>query len=106
MLLGMDLEIEPPQGQAADDRKAFPVEGLVQHRGFARACAQVRTRVGRVLSPLSSIKTMVRLCCRAFFLMQTILSAASGGSPFHPVPPPRRSGRWQLKPLAPSKRQT
>jgi hypothetical protein len=30
----MDLEIEPPERQAANDRKAFPVEGLVQHRGL------------------------------------------------------------------------
>ena len=30
---GMDLEIKPPEGQAADDRKAFPVEGLVQCQG-------------------------------------------------------------------------
>ena len=32
---GMNLEIEPPEGQASDDRKAFPVDGLMQYRGFS-----------------------------------------------------------------------
>ena len=36
----------------------------------------------RVLKPLSSIKTMVRLCWRAFFLKRATPSATSGGSPF------------------------
>ena len=31
---GVDLEIEPPEGQAPDEGKAFPVEGFVQHRGL------------------------------------------------------------------------
>ena len=31
---GMNLKIKPPERQAADDRKAFPVERLVQHGGL------------------------------------------------------------------------
>ena len=31
---GVDLEIEPPEGQAADEGKTFPVEGFLQHRGL------------------------------------------------------------------------
>lgn len=32
---GMNLEIEPPERQAPNDGKAFPVKGLMQHRGFS-----------------------------------------------------------------------
>ena len=56
--------------------------------GVSPSGAQVRARVGRVLNPLSSIKTMVRVCCRAFFLMPANPSAASDESPFRRVPPP------------------
>lgn len=31
----MDLEIEAPKRQAANDGKAFPVEGFLEHRGLA-----------------------------------------------------------------------
>ena len=48
----------------------------------------LRARVGRVLNPLSSIKTMVRLCCRAFFLMPATPSAASGGFSVRRAPLP------------------
>jgi hypothetical protein len=39
---------------------------ILQHRGLS-ARAQVRTRWGRSLDPLSSMKTMVRRSQRAFF---------------------------------------
>src|SRR5215216_4010864 len=62
---GVHLKVKPPESQPADDRKAFPVESLAKHRRLSarrpgacprRACAQ-----------LSSMKTMIRLCWRAFF---------------------------------------
>lgn len=34
----MNLEIKPPERQAANDGKAFPVEGFVQHRGLPTGC--------------------------------------------------------------------
>ena len=43
---------------------------------------------GRVLNPLSSIKTMVRLCCWAFFLKPASLPVASGEWLSRRVPPP------------------
>jgi hypothetical protein len=30
----VDLKVKPPQRQAANDGKAFPVEGFVQHRSL------------------------------------------------------------------------
>ena len=102
---GMDLKIEPPEGQAADDRKAFPVEGLVQHRGLpARrpgayprgAGAQpafVDKDDGSPLLPGLFFKAGHSVRCQRRIAFSSRSTA-------------RRSGRWQLKPLAPSKRQT
>lgn len=59
----LKLEIEIPNGDPADDRKLLPVEVKFQHWGFA----QVRTRWGFWLKPLSSMKTMIRSSFRAFF---------------------------------------
>ena len=102
---GVNLEIEPPERQGADDRKAFPVEGLVQHRGLPAwspsACpcgagaqpAFVDKDDGSSLLPRLFFKAghPVRDQCRIALSLRSIA---------------RRSGRWQLKPLAPSKRQT
>jgi hypothetical protein len=30
----MNLKIEPPEGQAPNDRKTFPIKGFVQHRSL------------------------------------------------------------------------
>lgn len=102
---GMDLEIEPPERQAADDRKAFPVEGFVQHRGLpARgpgACprgagaqsAFVDKDDGSPLLPGLFFNAGHSVRCQRRIAFSSRSTA-------------RRSGRWQLKPLAPSKRQT
>ena len=102
---GMDLKEESPQGQPADDRKAFPVEGLLEHRslsarspgaGARRACAQAAFVNKDNGSPLlarlffNAGKTS-RFHCRMALGLRSIA---------------RRSGRWQLKPLAPSNRHT
>ena len=102
---GMNLEIEPPESQAPDDRKAFPVKGFMQHRGFSAwspsagsrgAGAQpafVNKDDGSPLLPglFFNAGHSVRCQRRIFFSSRSTA---------------RRSGRWQLKPLAPSKRQT
>ena len=102
---GMNLEIEPPERQAADDRKTFPVEGLVQYRGLPargpsahprRASAQstfVDEDDGSPLLPGLFFKAGQSARCQR----RTALASRSTA---------RRSGRWQLKPLAPSNRQT
>jgi len=102
---GMNLKIKPPESQAADDRKAFPVEGLVQHRGLPTwspsACpsgagtqpAFVDKDDGSPLLPRLFFKAGHSVCDQRRIAL-SLRSIA------------RRSGRWQLKPLAPSKRQT
>ena len=102
---GVNLEIEPPERQAADDRKAFPVEGLVQHRGLpaqgpsARPCwasaqsAFVDKDDGSPLLPGLFFKAGQSVRCQRRIAFSSRSTA-------------RRSGRWQLKPLAPSNRQT
>ena len=102
---GMDLEIKPPEGQAADDRKAFPVEGLVQHRGLPARCpgayprgagaqsAFVDKDDGSPLFPGLFFKAGHSVRCQRRIALSSRSTA-------------RRSGRWQLKPLAPNNRQT
>lgn len=102
---GVDLEIKAPQGQAADDRKAFPVEGLLQEgrlpargpgagaRGPGAQPAFVNEDNGPAFFAGLFFKAgqTVRFHCAMAFSSRSMA---------------RRSGRWQLKPLAPSKRQT
>ena len=101
----VDLEIKPPQRQAANDRKAFPVEGLVQHRGLpARspsACPRGPGAQPAFVNKDDGSPLLPRLFFKAGHSVRDqrriALSLRSTA---------RRSGRWQLKPLAPSKRQT
>jgi len=102
---GMNLEIEPPESQAPDDRKALPVEGLVQHRGLPAgrpsACprgagaqpAFVNKDDGSPLLPGLFFNAGQSVRCQRRIAFSSRSTA-------------RRSGRWQLKPLAPNKRQT
>ena len=101
----MDLEIKPPQRQAANDREAFPVEGLVQHWSLPAWCpsacpcgtgaqpAFVDKDDGSPLLPRLFFKAghPVRDQRRIALSLRSIA---------------RRSGCWQLNPLAPSRRQT
>jgi hypothetical protein len=64
---GVNLKEKALQGDAADDGKTFPSEAFVEQGGCPRG-AQVPTRVGLVLRPLSSTKTTMRRWRRAFFL--------------------------------------
>ena len=102
---GVDLEVEPPEGQAADDRKALPVEGLLENGSLSAKRPGARPRrtgaqaafinkdYGATLLPGLFFKAGHSTRCH-FRMAFSFRSTA------------RRSGRWQLKPLAPSKRQT
>lgn len=102
---GMDLEIEPPERQAANDRKAFPVEGLVQHRGLPpwRPCACPR---GAGAQPAFVDKDDGSPLLPGLFFKAGQSVRCQRRIAFSSRSTARRSGRWQLKPLAPSKRQT
>jgi hypothetical protein len=101
----MNLEVKSPERQAADDRKALPVEGLVQHRGLPAgrpsACprgagaqpAFVNEDDGSPLLPGLFFNAGHSVRCQRRIAFSSRSTA-------------RRSGRWQLKPLAPNKRQT
>jgi len=101
----MNLEIKPPKRQATNNGKAFPVEGLLQHRGLPTGCpgacprgagaqtAFIDKDDGSPLLPGLFFKAGQSFRCQR----RTAFSSRSTA---------RRSGRWQLKPLAPSKRQT
>jgi len=101
----MDLEIKPPQRQAANDRKAFPVEGFVQHRGLPAWRPSACPRGASAQPAFVDKDDGSPLLPRLFFKVghsvrdqrRITLSLRSIA---------RRSGCWQLKPLAPSRRQT
>jgi hypothetical protein len=101
----MDLKVKPPQCQTANNRKAFPVERLVQHRSLParrpgadsrRACAQpafIYENDGSSLSAGLFFKSGHSTRCQRRMAFSSRSTA-------------RRSGLWQLKPLAPINRQT
>ena len=101
----MNLEIEPPERKSTDDRKALPIERLVQDGrlstrgpsacpgGTSAQAAFVEEDEGAPLLPGLFFKAGQT----TRFQFRMAFSSRSTA---------RRSGRWQLKPLAPSKRQT
>jgi hypothetical protein len=102
---GVNLEIEPPERQAADDRKAFPVEGLVQHRGLPARGPSARPRWASAQSAFVD-KDDGSLLLSGLFFKAGQPARCQRRTAFASRSTARRSGRWQLKPLAPSHRQT
>lgn len=102
---GMDLKEKSPQGQAADERKTFPVERLVEHWGLSAWSPGARPGRPGAQPAFVNKDNGSALATRFFFKVgQTsrfqrpiALSSRSRA---------RRSGRWQLNPLAPSNRHT
>jgi len=101
----LNLEVEPPERQAANDREAFPVEGFLEDgrlparspganpRGTGAQSAFIDENNGSPL--LAGFFLMAGQATR--FHLRIACSSRSTA---------RRSGRWQLKPLAPSSRHT
>jgi len=102
---GVNLEIKPPERQAANDRKAFPVERFVQHRSLPTRGPSAGPCWASAQSAFVDKDDGLPLLLRLFFKAghsvrdQRRIALSSRSTA-------RRSGRWQLKPLAPSKRQT
>lgn len=102
---GVDLKVKTPQSQPADDGKALPVEGFLQKRslparspGASPAGARAQTTFvdeDDGLFPLAG-----------FFFRAGHSTCFQWPMAFSSRSMARRSGRWQLKPLAPSNRQT
>lgn len=102
---GMDLEIEAPKGKAANDGKAFPVEGFLKHRGLSARGPSAHAGWTGAQSAFVNKDDDPPLFAGLFFnaghstRFQRLMAFLSRSMA-------RRSGLWQLKPLAPSKRQT
>lgn len=102
---GMDLKIESPEGQPTDDGKTLPIEGFLQDRGLpSRRPGAYPCRAGAQSAFVDKDDGAPLLAGLFFkaghstrFQRRIAFSLRSTA---------RRSGRWQLKPLAPSKRQT
>jgi len=102
---GMDLEIESPKYQAANDRKTFPVEGFVEDRGLSTRGPSARPRGAGAQSAFVDEDDGAPLLAGFFFKAGQVVRF-HWRIAFSSRSTARRSGRWQLKPLAPSKRQT
>lgn len=102
---GVDLEVEPPPGQTADDRKTFPIEGLLQHRRLSAWSPGARPRGTCAQSAFVDEDDRSPLLAGLFFNAGQVVrfQRRIAGSLRSTA---RRSGRWQLKPLSPNKRQT
>ena len=102
---GVDLEVESPQGQGSDDREAFPIEGLLQ-QGRLSAGSPCASPCGAGAQSAFVNKDYGSTLLRGFFLRAGHFTRCHFEMALPSRSMARRSGRWQLKPLAPSNRQT
>lgn len=101
----MDLKVKPPQCQSADDRKAFPIEGFMQDgRLPARRPSADSCRAGA--QPTFIYEYDGPSLPAGLFFKAGHATRCQRRMAFSSRSTARRSGLWQLKPLAPIKRQT
>ena len=102
---GMNLEVEPPQRQTANDRKTFPIKGLVQDGGLS-ARSPSADPCGPGAQPAFVDKDDGSPLLAGLFFNAGHSTRFHFRMAFSSRSTARRSGRWQLKPLAPSNRHT
>lgn len=101
----VELEVEPKQGQTANQGKTLPVEGLLQKRRLAPRGPGSGPCGPGAQATFVDKHDQSALATRFFFI-------AGHSTRFHRWMATssrsiaRRSGRWQLNPKAPSTRQT
>lgn len=101
----VNLKVKTPQGQPANDREALPVEGFLQHRSLpARSPSPHPGRTGAQSAFVNEDNGPPLLAGFFFKAGQTSFFQRAMASSSRSTA--RRSGRWQLKPLAPKRRQT
>ena len=101
----VDLKVKPPQGQAANDGKAFPVEGFMEHRSLPPRCPGADAgRAGAQPAFIDENDGSSLLAGLFFKAGQS--TRCQRRMAFSSRSTARRSGLWQLKPLAPINRQT
>ena len=101
----VDLEVETPQAQPADDREALPAEALVQQWGLPAQRPGPHPRGPGAQSTLINKDDDAPLPPRVFFSAGQVLRCHARTC-FSSRSMARRSGRWQEKPIAPSTRHT
>jgi hypothetical protein len=83
----MDLKVKPPQGQPANDREAFPVEGFVQDGRLPARSPGANTRWASA-QPTFIDEDDGSPLAAGFFLRRAIPLVASGEWPARRAPPP------------------
>ncbi len=101
----MNLKVEPPECQAANDREALPVEGLLED-GRLSTRSPGANPCGTGAQSAFIYKDNGSSLLAGFFLMAGHSTRFHFRIAFSFRSTARRSGRWQLKPLAPSSRHT
>jgi len=102
---GVNLKIEPPQRQRPDDRETFPIERLLQDRGLPARSPGARPRGPRAQSAFVNEDNGPAFG-PGFFFRAGHSTRCHLRMAFSSRSTARRSGRWQLKPLAPRIRHT
>lgn len=102
---GVDLKVEAPQGQTTYDGKTLPVEGFLQDRGLSAGCPSPGPGGARA-QPALIYKDDGAPLLAGFFFRAGHSTRCQRRMAFSLRSTARRSGRWQLKPLAPNNRQT
>lgn len=101
----VNLKVKPPQRQAANDRKTFPVERLVQHRSLpARRPGPDSRRSGA--QPAFIYENDGSSLLAGLFFKAGHSTRCQRRMAFSSRSTERRSGLWQLNPLAPINRHT
>lgn len=101
----MNLKVKAPQRQAAHDGKTFPIEGFVQHRSLPARRPGADSR-GAGAQPAFVDEDDGSFLLAGFFFKAGHSTRCQRRMAFSSRSTARRSGVWQLKPLAPSNRQT
>ena len=65
---GMDLEVEPVQGQSADYRQALPAKGLLDHRRLANRCPRPHPGGSSAQSTFVDEDNGTAFCAGFFFI--------------------------------------
>lgn len=99
------LEVKPPQGQTANNGKAFPVEGLMQDGRLSARRPGANPRWAGAQPAFIDEDDGSPLLVGLFFKAGQV-TRCQWRMAFSSRSTARRSGRWQLKPLAPSNRHT
>ena len=101
----VDLKVKPPQRQSANDGKAFPVEGFMEHWSLPARCPSADPRRAGA-QPAFIDENDGSSLLAGFFFKAGQPTRCQRRMAFSSRSTALRSGLWQLNPLAPIKRQT